>query len=461
MLQWMDWFAGAGGSSQGLHIVPGCEVILAANHWSLALASHASNFPGARHEIGDIRELPVHNWPVAEAFWASPECKQWTNARGKAADYASTQTTLPGLEDEVDEKAERSRALMWDIPKYLEGVQRRGQLVLVGVVENVIEARNGRDWDRWIRSLHKLRYRTKLVAFNSAHAQRTRSLAAPQSRDRLYLVYWHISLGRDPNFDKWLRPQAHCQVCDRTVDAIQVFKNPRRDMGRYGQSYLYRCPSTTCRNAEVIPEVLSALTAIDTTIPAPLIGDRPKTKTKPQGLAPNTINRVLAGMHAFWQPLLTAGTPGALPPFLIPLRGGGDKDRAIAATEPLRTVSAEGNHHGFVPAPHLLLPYYSNSAATTAQAPLGALSTHDRYALMAPALDLDAVPFRMLQAREVGRGMAFGTDYIVLGKPAQQVMQYGNAVTPPVAELLASCLLEAVTGEQLERDPRPNMRLAA
>lgn len=52
MLTLMDWFAGAGGSSQGAHAVPGVEVALAANHWDLALASHAENFAAAARLCG-------------------------------------------------------------------------------------------------------------------------------------------------------------------------------------------------------------------------------------------------------------------------------------------------------------------------------------------------------------------------------------------------------------------------
>ncbi len=514
----MDWFCGAGGSSQGIDAVPGVEVTLAANHWQLALDSHASNFPRVRHEIGDIRELDVQNWPVAQGFWASPECKQWTGARGKARDYETNQAELPGMEKPLDKRAERSRALMWDIPKYLEGVQRRGKLVLFGVVENVVEARSGRDWNRWIRDLRNLGYKVRVIAFNSMHAQKTATLTPPQSRDRLYVAYWHVSLGRDPDFDKWLRPEAYCATCDRTAQAIQVFRVPGRDMGRYRQSYDYRCASMDCRNAIVEPETLPALTAIDFSAKATRIGDRKKTKKKPQGLAPATIARIKAGMEAHWLPLLIpcggtwrdsasllgqpmptrttsendglalpplmvpvegregkvaqrADLPGrtqttrnetgiALPPFLIPMRGGGDKDRAVSAEEPLRTVSAEGNHHGLVP-PHLLIPYYGNGKATTVDNPIGALTTRDRYGLITPAIDVEDVLFRMLEPREIARAMAFADNYIVLGETnREKVVQYGNAVTPPVAELIISALAEAVTGEKIERDRR-DIRLAA
>ena len=49
--------------------------------------------------------------------------------------------------------------------------------------------------------------------------------------------------------------------------------------------------------------------------------------------------------------------------------------------------------------------------------------------------------------------MAFTPDYIVLGNKRQRVRQYGNAVTPPVAEVLMSALVEAITGQDLETTP--------
>ena len=39
------------------------------------------------HYRGDIREAPVDRWPVTDLFWASPECPQWSNARGKKRDF--------------------------------------------------------------------------------------------------------------------------------------------------------------------------------------------------------------------------------------------------------------------------------------------------------------------------------------------------------------------------------------
>lgn len=540
----MDWFCGAGGSSQGIDAVPGVEVTLAANHWELALKTHAENFPRVRHEMGDIRDLDVQNWPVADGFWASPECTKFSQAQGVPLRYLRGDIALPGMEPDEDAAADRSRALMWDVPKYLEGVQRRGKLVLFGVVENVIEAFRSPQFPHWRRSMNGLGYDLYLIAFNSMHAAGTRTRRAPQSRNRGYVGYIHRSVGRRPDWDKWLRPRAWCGTCDRFVDAIQVWKKPGQEMGAYRQQYLYRCPSSSCRNAIVEPGVLPAAAAIDWTLPAQRIGDREKP------LADKTIARIEAGLRKFGRPIVleAAGNtferrPGVrtwpidgpmstqtttatkaiawepfmvpaggtwredpsgigqpmptrtarendalvIPPLLIPvegrdgkepasaldplrtqttrnetglamlpfiaeLRGGSSDARAI--TDALSTVTASGNHHALITPDqdaHLLVPYYSNGTARRVSDPMGTLSTVDRYALVRGDISVADVLFRMLEPSEIGAAMAFGADYIVLGSKRHQVRQYGNAVTPPVAELIISALVEAVTGEPLER----------
>lgn len=571
----MDWFCGAGGSSQGAHAVPGVEVTRAANHWERAIESHAANFPTVDHYRGDIREAPIDRWPVTDIFWASPECPQWSNARGKKRDFStSMQDDLFG-ETAPPEEVERSRALMEEVPLYLRGVQDRGGLVKAGVVENVVDVRAWDQWDRWLNEIRKLGYHVRVIAMNSMHAHPVRTHRAPQSRDRLYVAYWHRSLGRTPDWDKWLRPPAWCPACEQWVRAVQVFKDPARDMGRYRQQYVYRCPRVACRNSILEPEVLPAAVAIDWSLPGQRIGDRAKP------LAPKTLARIQAGLEKFarpvvvpaggtWrndatsvtepmptrttrendgiacppfitelrsrsdvrpvtEPLSTVATSGghhglAVPPLLVPVEGRDGKEPA-PATAPLRTqtarnetglawlpymvelrggssdarsildptasVTASGNHLGvaardwpamvmrnngsrgdggehctsageplrtlttmghqsLVTWEHLLVPYYGNGSARTVREPIGTLSTRDRYALVKGEVAIEDVLFRMLEPHEIGRAMSFADEYVVLGNKRERVRQYGNAVTPNVAEVIVSALVEAITGEDLE-----------
>lgn len=373
-----DLFAGAGGSSQGAKAVRDVIVRIASNHNELALASHEANFPDTIHEIGDIRKLPIHEWEITTLLWASPECTNWTQAKG----MKRVDDTQPMLFDDrteaerrADEEAERSRALMEEVPAYLDSVIRRGGLVLGGVVENVIEARtkvNPAKWDQWVAAFGRMGYKSKLVALNSMHVWGTDTPRAPQSRDRMYFVYWHQSLGRDPDFDKWTRPRAWCETCQAWVLAVQVFKDHRRDMGRYRAQYVYRCPRTACRNAVVEPDALPASAAIDWHRPAKRIGDRAKP------LAESTLRRIKAGIDRYWRPMLvpTGGTwrdeaapvdqpmptrltrendGVALPPFLTPMRSN-ERTRTLRISDQLATVVADGANHGLVASPGLLVP---------------------------------------------------------------------------------------------------------
>ncbi len=129
----------------------------------------------------------LEGFPAGDIFWASPECPQWSVARGRRREFDKQ----PDLFGEVlgDEAADRSRALMWDVPRYLEAMQLRGRPVLAGVVENVTDVRAWTHWHAWVASIRNLGYRTRLIALNSMHARPAATPPVPQSRDRLYLAY--------------------------------------------------------------------------------------------------------------------------------------------------------------------------------------------------------------------------------------------------------------------------------
>lgn len=580
-----DWFCGAGGATQGACVVPGVVPVLAANHDHLAIETHSTNFPDVEHFRGDIRDLDVATHPYAEFFWASPECTQWSQARGVAVDF----DTHPGLfgDPEIADDVVRSRALMQDVIRYLEGMALRQRPVLAGIVENVVDIRKWEHWAIWRGRIERLGYRTRLIALNSMHARAVRTPRAPQSRDRLYLAYWHESIGRDPDWDRWLRPAAWCPSCEQQIMAVQVWRRPGNDMGRYGQQYDYRCPRTACRGQLVEPHFVPAAAAIDWSLPGQRIGDRAKP------LADKTRARIAAGARRYARPIVIEaggnqydaadpkhpqyGEPGAyfrawpadteplrtlhtaltkgiaIPPMLIPVEGR-NALRARQASEPLRsqtgrnetgvlippivtefrgggsvahstdealsTLTAGGNHHGLVIPPLIvrgesrgadgskpvsaafgaitaagsqflsipplvmrnngggaemstLASEYLRTITTAGHQSLltwGALYAHDAGVrdigrplptqttvqgdALLTAAEWDAVVddclFRMLEPHEIHAGMAFIPTYVVLGSKRQRVKQLGNAVTPPVAEVLVSALVECITGEALD-----------
>ena len=70
---------------------------------------------------------------------------------------------------------------------------------------------------------------------------------------------------------------------------------------------------------------------------------------------------------------------------------------------------------------------------------MGTLTTLDRHALVTPPTDDPRVEdcyFRMLQPSEIGRAMAFPDTYVVLGTSREKTKLYGNAVTPPVMQMI-------------------------
>ena len=484
-------FAGVGGTSSGADAVPDVETIAAANHDKAAVDSHVMNFPAAEHYQADITTLPIDRMPWCHLFTASPACPSWTTANGLRRDFdrVNAEPTLFDLDRDDSPKTakrreeyKRSRLLMREIPRYLRAQAERGRPVPIGWMENVIQCRLWNEWDTWIDEIHKLGYQTRVIALNSMHAQPVRTKWAPQSRDRLYLAFWHRSIGRTPDWDKWLRPRAWCPTCGTTVAAMQVFKRRDLDMGRHGSQYAYRCPNTGCRHAQVHPEVLPAAAIIDPTIMGVRIGDR--VKCGMPVLAQATMDRIATGVRKYWLPLLVPveGRPGkmaspataplrtqtcrnetgiALPPLVMrnntPRR---DECRCTPVGQPLRTVTAQGTQ-SLLTAPDLLVPYYGNTdSAVPATDPVGTLTTRDRYGLVRladastlPTLDLDDVLFRMLEVHEIAAAMAFPDGYRTVDTSKRtRVRLYGNAVTPPAAEVITSALVECLTGEDLPRE---------
>ncbi|MFD8492424.1 DNA cytosine methyltransferase [Amycolatopsis sp. NPDC059657] len=413
-----DEFAGFGGSSQGAAAVPGVELMLAANHNPLAVDVHGMNFPDADHYCGDIAKADIAGFPRADLFWSSPSCPPWTDARGVKRDFdRSTQGVLFDFTRgpvATDPNVARARALMEEVPRYLQAMRRKGKPVLAGVVENVVQVRKWDEFGRWRREIEAEGYRTRLVALNAMHVHGPVTGRVAQSRNRFFMPFWLAELGRDPDWDKWLRPRAYCPGCDRVVDAMQVWKRSGVEMGVYGArngQYVYRCPNSTCRNHVVEPEVLPAATVIDWALPpGQRIGERVDGKGRPDPLADATLARIEAGLARHMRPLIapaggtwrqhatavdeplptrtTTETDGlvvpplvvpvakragvdtattveqplrtqtcrretaiVVPPFISLMRGGGSKTTAYPVDGPLPTVSAQGNHHGLVGPP--------------------------------------------------------------------------------------------------------------
>lgn len=353
MLTITDLFCGAGGSSSGAELVPGVQVRMAANHWRLAVETHNRNLPHADHDIADISQVDPRRYPRTDILWASPECTSHSQARGHRRGDQQ-----PDLFGDLlpTEAAERSRATMFDVLRFAEIHRYRGI-----VVENVVDVRDWILWPAWVTGLDNLGYDHTVVYLNSMFAQGA-GAPAPQSRDRLYVVAWRRG-ERRPDLARWTRPAAWCAGCNEPVRAVQAWKRPDRQRGRYRSQYVYRCPIPRC-HAEVFPGVLPAAVAIDWSLTGERIGDRAKP------LAPKTIARIRAGLDRYTRP-----------PFLAVMR----TNATVQDVEtPLHTISAGGGHHGLVDS--MLVPAGGtwNDNAATVREPFRTRTTRDAEALVVP-----------------------------------------------------------------------------
>jgi len=270
---------------------------------------------------------------VAEGTIAK-NCTDHSLAKG-ARRKSQGQFNLWG-DDGLDPVEERTRVTMHDPLRYLDCHDPDG-----GVIENVVEASiYWRLWNSWLQGFRDLGYETQVVYLNSMFAHPpvrrdgTYSLAAPQSRDRVYVVFKKKGLGKPLNIR--IMPWAWCAACGSNVQSIQSWKpnNKHGRKGRYGKQYVYRCPG--CARV-VTPYYWCAANAIDWTKRGERIGDRKKP------LAPKTVERIRYGLAKFagHNPFL-AGAYHCIPQWVRTMDG------------PFGTITSQDHHQLVQPEPFVI-----------------------------------------------------------------------------------------------------------
>ncbi len=269
----------------------GFTTIMAANHNSYKVEVHEANHPDAEHWIADLVDPESADYhsardlPAGDLLVAGVSCVNHSQANTKKAYEQGL--SLFDLEDpDFDARvtrSERDRATANCVLHYAD--QHRPRLILVECTTELVswgpaipgraKVGDGSTYRWWLRQFENLGYRYRELRLNSMF------FGVPQSRDRLYVVFWDRRL---PTPDLEHRPPTWCASCGDIVEAVWSWKTgvPPTGSVRYGKQYNYRCPR--CRR-EVVPPMTPSLHALDLTNLGTRIGDRKKP------LAPATMAR--------------------------------------------------------------------------------------------------------------------------------------------------------------------------
>lgn len=156
----IDLFAGAGGFTAGA-TQAGAHVVWAANHWPIAVATHAANHPETQHECQDLRQADWTKLPQFDLLLASPACQGHSEA---------SQPKRRAFHDEM-------RATAWAVVDCADVTEPRAI-----VVENVPQFPEWRLYPSWRNALERIGYTLQ------EHVLVATDFGVPQLRRRLFIV---------------------------------------------------------------------------------------------------------------------------------------------------------------------------------------------------------------------------------------------------------------------------------
>lgn len=339
----VDSFAGGGGASSGIELATGRVVDAAINHDPDAILMHKTNHPYTKHyqaSVWDVDPLDVTGGKPVGLFWASPDCKHFSKAKGGKP---------------VEKKI---RGLAWIVLRWA-GKARPRVIILENVEEfqtwgpvrkgRPVKKLAGQTFRRFVKQLEALGYTVEWRELVAA------DYGAPTTRKRFFLV-----ARCDGKPVTWPEP-THAPDDSRGVSAGE--KKPWR----------------------------SAAEIIDWSLPCPSIFDSREEIREKHGLfaqrplRPNTMRRVIRGVDKF--------VIKSAEPFLVFVEQSGKRTlsgdaliqyhterseqvRGQGMMEPLMTIDAS-NRYGLAAAS--LVKYYGgDNQAQSAGAPLHTITTKDR-----------------------------------------------------------------------------------
>ena len=158
----IDLFCGAGGSSWGAQCA-GIEIVAGFDMWTVAESVYKANFTKAKFYSGNLEDHNPNSIArelgKIDLIMASPECTNHSVAKGNKP------------------RCERSRETALQVIRFARAFRPRWL-----VIENVVSMRNWSQYEKFIRAIEILGYKTLTQTLNSA------DFGVPQSRRRLFIL---------------------------------------------------------------------------------------------------------------------------------------------------------------------------------------------------------------------------------------------------------------------------------
>ncbi|KQQ81964.1 DNA cytosine methyltransferase [Aureimonas sp. Leaf324] len=341
----VDSFAGGGGASTGIEMALGRSPDVAINHSADALAMHAVNHPDTVHldsNIWDVSPLEVTKGRRLGLFWASPDCKHFSKAKGgKPMDR-------------------NIRDLAWVVVRWAE--EAKPDVIILENVEEfrtwgplyedgrpIVELR-GHTFEEWLRRLKRAGYKTEWRELRAC------DYGAPTIRKRFFMIarrdglpiIWPKRTHGDPKKAEdakliakgKLKPwRTAAEIIDWSLPCPSIFDTSAEIMARHGVRAVRPLADATMRRIArgVVRYVLEA--------PKPFVM---KYQTGSTGHA---IDEPLATVTANSYVKRPGGAAplGVVVPSVVGLAhgfSGGRREYGIE--EPLGTIHAGGNNHALL-----------------------------------------------------------------------------------------------------------------
>lgn len=409
-----DLFCGAGGTSTGaeqaIREIGGEMLLVAVNHWPVAIESHRRNHPSARHYVEDVTVAdPERIVPEGylDLLMASPECRFFSRARGgrPVHDQArmnpwAVQRWLTSLEVRCLLVENVPEFVNWGplctLPDGHGGPHDSSPRATKGQCCRPDPLKRGIYFQAWLRAIWELGYQAEWRMLNSADYgdATTRVRFFLQARKDGVPIRWpeptHAPAGAGEMFGAHPRWRAAREIIDWSCPGRSLLDDPK-----------YRKTPLSEKTRRRIARGLERFGGPLAPFFINLLGLELEGEAGQHGPVPFVCaNRNENAPRGLDQPVPVVTTRGGVmlvEPVAEPFLVGKQSSPALRSlNQPLPTLTTEGSPLLVDP---VLTKYYGKSDGCSIEAPLPTVTARDRFGLVQPVI----VPYRGERTGQVPR----------------------------------------------------------